>query len=294
MSVPVSDMSGQPTVAMALATATVRLAAAGIEEARREARLLLAAVLSGGMTAVVAGARRALTEAEASEYERLVLRRSAREPVAHLLGRIGFWTLDLAVDARVLVPRADSETLVEALLAARPGGRAGEALRVLDLGTGSGCLALALAAEWPGCCVDAVDASEAALAVARDNAERLGLAVRVICRHGDWGRNISGRYDVIVSNPPYVASGEIAALAPEVARFEPRSALDGGPDGFDCYRILMPQIAGLLAADGIAAVEIGAGQAEGVERIAVAAGLSATGRRRDLGGHDRCVLLTCN
>ena len=287
-------LSGLPTVGAALAAATSRLAAAGIEEARREARLLLAAVLAGGMTAVVADARRALTETEAASYERFVARRSAREPVAYLLGCAGFWTLDLAVDARVLVPRADSETLIEALLEARPQGRAGAALTVLDLGTGSGCLALALAAEWPGCRVDAVDSSEAALALARDNATQLGLDGRVRCRRGNWGAEISGPYDVIVANPPYIIRAKIDALAPEVARFEPRGALDGGVDGLACYRALMPDIARLLVDDGIAALEVGAGQAADVETIAVAAGLFAAGRRRDLGGHERCVLLTCN
>ncbi|MGE0256778.1 MAG: peptide chain release factor N(5)-glutamine methyltransferase [Alphaproteobacteria bacterium] len=290
-----SVAAGQlPTVAAALADATTRLAAAGVEDARREARLLLAAVLTGGMTAVVAGARRALTEGETHDYTHFVDRRAAREPAAHLFGRAAFWTLDLAVDARVLVPRADSETLVEALLEVRPQGKAGAGLRVLDLGTGSGCLALALAAEWPGARVDAVDASDDALDVARANVARLGLGGRVACHRGNWGADIVGSYDVIVANPPYIASAEIAGLAPEVARFEPRTALDGGLDGLDGYRALMPDVARLLASGGVAALEVGAGQATGVESVAKAAGLAPAGRRRDLGGHERCVLLTCN
>ncbi|MBM3561378.1 MAG: peptide chain release factor N(5)-glutamine methyltransferase, partial [Alphaproteobacteria bacterium] len=230
----------------------------------------------------------------ARDYAHLVGRRVAREPAAHLFGRAGFWTLDLAVDARVLVPRADSETLVEALLEARPSGRAGAPLRVLDLGTGSGCLALALAREWPGAGIDAVDASVEALAVARANAVRCDLDGRVAWRLGDWGRGLPGPYDVVVSNPPYIPSSEIAGLAPEVACYEPWMALDGGPDGLDGYRALLPDLGRLLVPGGLAALEVGAGQAAAVEALAVATGLKAAGRRRDLAGHDRCVLLACN
>lgn len=277
------------TVVRALDEAVARLAAAGIEEARREARLLLAHALGTGVASLFADPARAIDRDARDRFAALVERRVAREPVSHLLGHREFWSLDFVVTADVLDPRADSETLVEAALAAFPDRDA--PLAVLDLGTGSGCLLLAVLSERPNARGLGIDASDAALRIAAENAARLGLDDRATFQRGDWGRDLGARFDLILCNPPYIESGAIAALAPEVARWEPRPALDGGADGLDAYRVLAPQFNRLLAVNGIAAIEIGDGQANAVADLSVAAGLVVESRRRDLSGIERCLLL---
>lgn len=276
------------TIARALCAATRRLREAGIESPRAEARLLLRHVTGLAPELLVRERDRVLVADELARLEALVAGRAAREPVAYLLGEREFWSLPLRVRPGVLVPRPETETLVEAALAAFPERTA--ALRILDLGTGSGCLLAALLHEYPNAFGVGVDRSAEALAVAADNLAALGLAARARLVRGDWGTALSGPFDLVVANPPYVASGELEALAPEVERYEPRLALDGGPDGLSAYRALLPDLLRLLAAHGLACLEIGAGQAATLRALFAAAGFTVA-LRADLAGIARCLLL---
>jgi len=216
----------------------------------------------------------------------LLTRRAAGEPVAYILGRRAFWSIELEVGPGVLVPRPDSETLLEAAVT-HFRGRA--PATILDLGTGPGTLLLAALAEWPQARGLGVDASETALGYARRNADRLGLADRAELRSGDWGEGLEGSFDLILCNPPYVESA--ADLPRDVRDWEPADALFAGEDGLADYRRLAPQIPPLLAADGIACIEVGAGQAGAVAALFEAQGLTATAHP-DLGGHLRCLAVT--
>ena len=253
-----------------LGEAIAKLAIAGVENPEREARLL----------------RKNFPDA--AEFDAALARRCAREPMSHILGVREFWSLDFAVTAAVLDPRPDSETLIEAALAELPDRT--RAWRILDLGTGSGCLLLALLSELPSATGLGIDASARALGVALANAARLGLAARAQFAERDWRHGIEGRFDVIVANPPYIPSGAIDALQPEVARYEPRTALDGGPDGLDAYRVILPALPRHLAEGGLAVLEVGDGQAAAVAEMAQNAGFTVT-IRRDLGARERCVVL---
>ncbi len=222
-------------------------------------------------------------------YEELLARRAAREPLAFLIGRQGFWTLDLAVSPATLIPRADSETLIEALILARPDRDA--VRRVLDLGTGTGCLLLAALSEYPHAWGVGIDVSAAACRLAARNAAANGLAERTALLCGDWAGALVGRFDVILGNPPYIAEPELDGLMPEVGRHEPRRALDGGPDGLGAYRHVMPMLGQLLHPDGLVILEVGVGQAETVARLGGPAGLRPVSMPADLGGIARAVLL---
>ena len=276
------------TRAAALDAAARRLGAAGVAAPRREARLLMQHALKITREALLANDDRALAGGEARRFAALVRRRAAREPLAYLTGRCEFWSLDFAVDRSVLVPRPETETVVEAVLACA--ARFAPRPRLLDLGTGSGCLLLALLTELPGALGFGVDISPAAVSLARGNARRHGLDGRASFAVADWGAPICGRFDIVVSNPPYVATAALASLAPDIVRHEPRAALDGGADGYTRYRRLAPDAARLLAPEGVAAVELGAGMADGVAGLFAAAGLAEIGRRRDLAGIERCAL----
>jgi release factor glutamine methyltransferase len=248
-----------------LAAAAGRLGLAGIESARLDVRLLAARVLGWDQARVMARPEYSLTMEQGQNLEALIARRERREPLAYITGGREFWGLEFLVGPDTLVPRPESETIIEAALESITDPKA--PLTILDLGTGSGCLLLALLRELPNATGLGVDVSPAALAVARDNARALGLEGRARFEPSDWGGELDadeGRFGLIVANPPYVADGEFAGLEPEVARFEPRLALSGGPDGLDCYRAMTPQIARLLAPGGLALVEIGAGQARPV------------------------------
>jgi release factor glutamine methyltransferase len=218
----------------------------------------------------------------------MVRRRLAREPVAYILGEKEFWSIRFEVGPAVLIPRPESETVVEAVLAHLP-DRA-RPLRLLDLGAGSGCLLLALLSELPQATGVGVDDSAAALALARRNAERLGLAARADFRPGHWGEGLQERCDIIVSNPPYVAEREWDTLQPEIRAFEPRAALVAGPDGLAAYGALAPVCARLLAQGGLCALEIGLGQGAAVAALLAASGLIVIERRRDLAGIERCLI----
>jgi release factor glutamine methyltransferase len=277
------------TIGLALAEGTARLAAAGIDSARLDARLLLAAAAGRSVEQIVARPEQALSSRESEAFDALIDRRAYREPVSQLLGRREFWSLDFVTTRDTLTPRPDTETLVDTALRLFP-DRAAD-LRFLDLGTGTGCLLLALLSEYPVARGIGTDASPAAAAIARRNvsAHRLDGRAQVIVGH--WDEAIDGVFDMIVSNPPYIATAELARLDPEVARYEPRAALDGGADGLDAYRDLAPRVARRLAPAGFALLEIGLGQAADVESICVAAGLQVYGRACDLAGQERCVVV---
>jgi release factor glutamine methyltransferase len=265
-----------------------RLAAAGIEGARSEAWLLLAAVTGRERAALIAGGRDTLSAGQEARLDALVRRRVAREPVAYLRGEKEFWSLRFEVGPGVLIPRPETETVVEAVLARLPDGQ--RPLRLLDLGVGSGCLLLALLSELPRATGLGVDDSAAALAIAGRNAERLGLAARAHFRPGYWGEGLAGAFDVIVSNPPYVAEADWYGLQPEIRDFEPKAALVAGPDGLAAYRALAPDCARLLAPGGLCALEIGFGQGDAVAALLAAQSLTVIERPRDLAGIERCVL----
>lgn len=277
-----------PNVGDALRAGAERLAAAGVAEPRLDARLLAAEALGLTPQEIFSRPGRGLTPAEAGRLDALLARRAAREPVSRILGRRGFWTLELALGPDTLDPRPDSETVIEAALAELPDRCA--PLNLLDFGTGSGCLLLALLSELPNARGLGVDKSAGALDMARANAAVAGLAERANFIRGDWGRGIDGSFDVIVSNPPYISNQAIAGLAPEVALYDPHLALAGGDDGLECYRALAPDIARLLCPGGIAVVEVGQDQAPAVADVLGAAGLYIGGVRSDLAGMDRCVV----
>ncbi|WP_443019049.1 peptide chain release factor N(5)-glutamine methyltransferase [Sphingomonas sp.] len=266
----------------ALAGAARRLAGAS-ETPRLDAELLLASALAIERQALLLSD---LNEEAPAAFEQLVARREKGEPIAYIVGRRGFWTIELEVAPGVLVPRPDSETLIEAAVAhfGANGPRS-----ILDLGTGSGALLLAALDQWPTAQGVGVDRCERALAIARANGERLGLADRAQFRLGDWGEGLEQRFDLILCNPPYVDAG--ADLPRDVAEWEPHEALFAGADGLDDYRRIAPQISGLLGQDGIACIEIGLGQAPAVTALFAAEGLRVD-QREDLGGRTRCLILT--
>jgi len=271
-----------------------RLAPAGIAEPRREARLLLAAATGLSPAELVAEPKRPLDEAAAGRLAELARRRESREPLSRILGRREFWSLSFALGPETLDPRPDSETLIEAALAwrgPRRGRAEGPTLKILDLGTGTGCLLLALLSELPRAEGLGIDAQPGAVAVARANAETLGLGARARFRIGDWGQGIGQRFDVILCNPPYVSAAEIDRLEPEVARFDPWLALSGGSDGLDSYRALALQLPDLLAEEGRAFIELGFGQVAAATRLFEAGGLQAVDCRSDLAGIPRCLIL---
>ncbi len=278
----------QPTaVGSAIATAITELQAAGCESAHLDARLLVAHVASLPLEAQIRAPDWPLPKEARQRLQKAVARRARRVPLTQITGEKEFWSLLFTVSADVLIPRPDSEIVVDSVLR-HLGDRARERLRLLDLGTGSGCLLLALLNCMPQAMGLGIDLSPAALDVAATNARRLGLAPRASFEHGNWGESLSGAFDVIVANPPYIPTGDLDYLAPELAH-EPRLALDGGPDGLAAYRRLLPHIAAGLAPDGIAAVEIGAGQAPSVATLAAESGLALSGISRDLGGTERCL-----
>jgi release factor glutamine methyltransferase len=250
---------------------------------RLDAELLMAHALGVEREAMLL--HRQQDEAPAS-FQALVERRLAHEPVAYITGRRAFWTIDLEVGPGVLIPRPDSETLIEAALAAF--GEAAPAT-LLDLGTGPGTLLLAALAQWPAAHGVGVDCSPDALAFARRNAERLEMSDRASLLEGDWSAALDGRFDLILCNPPYVEEG--AELPKEIALWEPAQALYAGPDGLDACRRLAPRLPRLLSPGGVACVEIGAGQAAAAAEIFAAHGFTVA-TRQDLGGIPRCLILT--
>ncbi len=278
-----------------LRDAAVALTAAGIDNARFEARLLLAHASGVAIEWLVAHGGDPAPSDVAETLRGLTARRIRREPMAYVVGEREFWGLPFKVSPAVLVPRPDSETLIEAALALMP-GRA-EPRRIVDLGVGSGCLLLTLLREFPHAQGVGMDTSAAALAVAGENAEALGVAARVRLVEGDWRQpgwteRLGGPFDLLVSNPPYIETAAIAGLMPDVARFEPHLALDGGVDGFAAYRTIAAEAARLVARGGQVLIEAGEGQASGISALLSTAGFVAGPPWKDLGGIDRIVPAT--
>lgn len=282
-------MMRRASIAETVASVSHALAAVGVPEPRREAELILGHALGLSRARVLGYGERRLAPEERWAVEALAVRRSRREPMAYLLGRREFWSLDFCVTRDTLIPRPESETLIETALDLIEDRNA--RLRVLDLGTGSGCLLLALLSELPNVRGVGVEISGRACRIAQANAEALGLAERARFLVGDWGEALVERFDVIVANPPYVPEEEAERLEPEITRFEPASAVFGGPDGLAAYRALAPHLARLLAPDGFGLVELGAGQGSDVTGILDAHGLALRSSRRDLGGRERCLVV---
>jgi release factor glutamine methyltransferase len=270
------------TAAQALAAAAARLSAAGVEGAARDARWLLAHAIGCDPGAVAARLSDPLPPDVLSAFETAVAARAARQPVAQITGRREFWGRTFRVTPEVLDPRPETEALV-ALALAEPFAT------LLDLGTGSGCLLVTLLAERPAATGTGTDVSEAALGVASANARAQGVAARAAFLRADWFGGLSGRFDLIVSNPPYIAAAEMAGLAPEVRDWEPRGALTDGADGLSAYRAVAAGAGAHLAAGGRLIVEIGATQGPAVAAIFSAAGLASVEVHPDLEGRDRVV-----
>jgi release factor glutamine methyltransferase len=258
------------TLVSAWTSAKRRLESAGVDSPVIDARLLVQAAADANRADIIADPQRLLTEEQAARLERLLVRRERREPISHILGVKGFWKIILRVTPDVLTPRPETETILDVVLAAFAESRS---FRMLDLGVGSGAILLAILAERPNASGVGVDLSEAALAVARENATNLSLDARVSLLPGDWTEGLrTENFDLVVSNPPYIPTNEIPTLEPEVREHEPWLALDGGPDGLDAYRRLAKEMLRVLRPDGLFAVEIGPDQGEAVAALFVEAG----------------------
>ena len=269
--------------------ATLRLRAAGIEAPRLEARLLLAHAMQWRPEEFVSlhGEPNA---SQSARFESLLSRRIAHEPLAYILGRREFWSLEFSVGPGALIPRPESETLVEEALRRFPDCNA--SLNVLDLGTGSACLLLAFLSERPHAHGIGVEISSAALRFAADNAKTLGMEARAQFVQGDWGSALRGRFDAIFINPPYIERDAIARLAPDIALHEPLIALDGGADGFDAFRRIAPELGGLLGASGRVFMELGKDQSMQVSEIVTRAGLDVEEIVNDLAYIPRCMVVS--
>jgi release factor glutamine methyltransferase len=279
-------MSGA-NVRSLLLSAEQRLTVAGVASPRLDAKLLLADAL--GVEPSWLFTHPDFVIKDAAPFLTRLERREKREPISHILGKREFWSREFIVGPRVLDPRPDSETLIAAILKRLPDHQA--PLRLLDLGTGSGCLLLTLLGELPKASGLGIDQSAIALEVARNNAEGLGLAERAQFQEGDWNKElVLGKFDIIISNPPYIPSADIAMLEPEVRLYEPLAALDGGMDGLNAYRAIIDQLPGLLKPDGLIAFEMGIGQDQALACLLDAAGFKNIEWENDLAGITRCCL----
>lgn len=275
------------SVGDSLRAAAAVLASAGIDNARTEARLILSVVAGTSPAEIFNTVDQDIDDGLRARFEDTVGRRAAGMPFAHIAGEREFWSLPFRVSPATLVPRPDTETLIALVLTLfkdRPAP-----VLLADLGTGSGCLALTLLHEFSDAHGVAVDISADALCIARLNAIALGLGDRCRFVEGGWREIGSGPFDLIISNPPYIPCADIDALATEVREHEPRGALDGGADGLDAYREILPLMAERMTPAGLAVVEIGTGQAADVGALATVAGLQIIEMRRDLAGHERAL-----
>jgi release factor glutamine methyltransferase len=287
----VTDSFAGQAVETARRALAARFRTNAIDTAELDARILVGAALGLDLTGVIVAARRLLTSDQSIRLEDFACRRLAGEPVARILGAKEFWGLPLQLSAATLVPRPDTETVVElALETLRASPHHDRKLRIADIGTGSGAILLALLSELPGAHGLGTDNSVAALRTASSNAARLGFAARVAFVACDYAAALSGTFDLMVSNPPYIRSEDIANLATEVRDHDPPGALDGGPDGFDAYRALIPQAGRLLVAGGALVVEAGHRQSGEIEDLMTAAGLTTERPpKADLAGIRRAV-----
>jgi release factor glutamine methyltransferase len=268
---------------------TRRLAEAGIEAPNREARILLMHATGTDQAGLLRRRGGALTEAEVAAFHVMVTRRAAREPAATIIGHREFWSLDFVVTRDTLIPRPDSETIIETALDYlhdRPPAR------ILDLGTGTGCLLLSALSEFPDAWGLGVDLSPRAAAVAQLNARRLGLAERATIMVGGWTAALEGRFDLVLCNPPYIPAADILGLMPEVQAFEPHLALDGGADGLDPYRLLFRDLPQRLTPGGLALFEFGIGQAEALVALAASLSLKLLDVKSDFAGLPRVLALS--
>lgn len=263
------------------------LKGASIPSHALDAELLLAHVLQTTREKIIGYPNQELTPAQQEAFEALITRRANREPMAHILGKREFWGREFKVTKDTLDPRPDSETLIETVLNHYKAKEKPQ--KILDLGTGTGCLVLTLLAEFPGAAGVGVDLNPGAIKVANANAMHLRLEKHVDFLLQCWAEGITDKFDVIISNPPYIRDGDINCLEPEVSHYEPRLALAGGEDGLHCYRELIPQLAELLSADGIVVLEYGMGQTEDVSAILRSNNLEVIGISCDLAGVERCV-----
>ena len=287
MAEPAPPTAAGPTLVQAWTAARERLKAARVDSPVIDARLLLEAAANASRTDIITDPYRPLTADQAQTLEGYVERRARREPVSRILGRKGFWKLLLTVTPDVLTPRPDTETVVDAVLRRFPEPMA---FTLLDMGVGSGAILLSILAERPGARGLGTDVSDEALAVARENAANLDLDGRAAFLRTSWADGLGeGTFDAVVSNPPYVASDVLDTLEPEVREHEPRLALDGGPDGLDAYRALVPEVLRVLKPGGFFAVEIGFDQAPPVHALFEAAGARDLQVIRDLGDRERVV-----
>lgn len=284
-------MTAASTVDAARRDAAARLRRAGVETPELDARMLLGAVLDLDLTGLITQGGRSLTQDESAALDNAIQRRIAGEPVARILGTKEFWGLPFRLSSETLVPRPDTETVVEAALAiVRADAAQDRPLRILDIGTGSGAILLALLHELPNAFGVGIDISLGALRTARANAVALGLSSRAAFVAGDYLNAVGGRFDLIVSNPPYIRAADIAGLDAEVRDHEPRRALDGGTDGLAAYRIIAAQAPAALLPGGALVLEIGQHQAAAVERLTETAGLRRHAAPQvDLGGVARVV-----
>jgi release factor glutamine methyltransferase len=279
-----------PTVEAARRALTARFKSAAIDSAELDARMLVGAALGLDLTGIITAASRVLTPDQSSIIEDFARRRLAGEPVARILGYKEFWGLQLQLSAATLVPRPDTETVVELALEMVRVSDPAHPLRIADIGTGSGAILLALLSELPGAYGVGTDISEAALQTAHNNAVRLALADRAGFVACNYAAALSGPFDLIVSNPPYIRSADLDGLATEVRDHDPHRALDGGADGLDAYRALVPMTAALLRAGGVLVVETGHGQSGDIEGLMTAAGLTPErAPKADLAGIRRAV-----
>jgi release factor glutamine methyltransferase len=276
------------TLGSIFAEAAAALAAAGCGAARRRARRLIGAALDLGSSELLAHPDQEIAERQVQHIRWMVRRMIACEPLSRMAGRREFWGLEFGLSADTLDPRPDSETVVEAVLRCLP--RRDAALRLLDLGTGTGCLLLALLSELPRATGVALDIGAGAAATARMNAAALGLASRARFLVGDWGRALAGRFAVVVANPPYISRAALAELPRAVRGYDPPRALDGGADGLQAYRAIAADLPDLLTPDGIFATEVGRGHADAVARMLENIGLAVDPVAYDLAGIARCVV----
>jgi release factor glutamine methyltransferase len=266
------------------------LAAAQVDNAPLDARLLLEHALGMSREQLLVDMEREINNDEQARYEAMIVRRATREPVSHILGKREFWGMEFSVSSATLDPRPDSETLIEAALARMPDRH--KFLNILDLGTGTGCLLLSLLKELPNASGTGVDMSEDALKIAKNNALELGLQGRATFMQSNWCDHIEQKFDIIISNPPYIPTKTIDSLAPEVAHFEPKLALDGGEDGLDCYRELFASLPKIMAHDSFAVFEIGMDQQVPLATIIAQHGLQLADMKKDLSGIIRCLIVT--
>lgn len=272
-----------------LSNASTKLTDAGVESAKLDARLLLQHVMGWEHADIIAQSQEDISENNIAKFDAFLERRIKREPLSHIIGLRDFWKDSFIVSSNVLDPRPDSETLIEAVLEQKSDKNKDYA--IADFGAGSGCLGLSLLREYENAKLTSIDISQEALDIARRNAEKLGLVSRVSFLQNHWGEALQTRFDMIISNPPYIEADAMATLAPEVKDYEPELALVAGEDGLAAYCDLMPHVKRLLNVDGVAVIELGAGQEKAVSEIAQANELLVCGCKADLAGIARALII---